>query len=216
MLLQEYRKENGDPAEDPESLLPVSPQDPHQDKAKTKKERKADKKLARLSRLDLSIVTQSEYEKLERIIHIADQKSANDDDALADALAIKFQPNVFREKRMLDTLMAPPKERPDPNSEVQRVVLELQLASPKTKAARNILERIKTSLKEDLDVQWRTEVEMKKRRIVYAQWVTHGAVDKMAEHYEHWVCLFPATTHIWRRFILSFHSRPKSVSMFGD
>jgi hypothetical protein len=108
------------------------------------------------------------------------------DQALADALAIKFNTSVFSEKRMLDTLMAPPRDKPDLEIEAERVISALSLSRPGNKVARTILDRIKNAIMEDIDVQWNTELAMKSRRIVYAQWVTQGAVANMAVHYEDW------------------------------
>ena len=165
-------------------LWPPTPGSPYPGKTK-KKDRKAQKKTQKPS-LKLEIVRQCDLAMLEKLIHRPDENAEDADEALADALAVKFLPHVFSEKRMLDTLMAPPRERPDPAAEAERVVNALGLAVPQTKAAHSILDKIKLAIKEDIDVQWKTELSMKRRRIIYAQWVTQGAVANMAVHYDDW------------------------------
>jgi hypothetical protein len=93
---------------------------------------------------------------------------------------------MFSEKRMLDTLMMPPRDQPDLEIEADRVIAAYGLHGPSSKTGRAIAEQTRTAIKKDIDIQWHTELEMKKRRIMYAQWVTQGAIENMAQHYEDW------------------------------
>lgn len=151
-----------------------------------KTDKKAQKKVGSKPPLKLDIVKQSDLAALEKLIYCADAITEDADQALADALAMKFNTSVFSEKRMLDTLMAPPRDKPDLQVEAERVLSALAITKPENKAARNLLEKIRSAIMEDIDVQWNTELQMKRRRIVYAQWVTQGAVANMAVHYEDW------------------------------
>jgi hypothetical protein len=184
MLLKDYLKENDEDSEKQDGLLssPLTTLHPEQLR---KKERKAQKKATK-SAVKLDVIRQSDLARLEFIIYPPEDSTRNADEELANALAVKFLPNFFAEKRHLDTLMAPPKERSDFGVEADRVVTALEIKKPKSKIARSLLDKIRTAIKEDIDKQWNTDLEMKKRRIIYAQWITQGAVEKMAEHYDDW------------------------------
>jgi hypothetical protein len=184
LLIQRYEREEEGELSKLMRSRSCEDQQEQQDKLR-KKERKARKSLVRsVDKLD--VITQAELTSLENLIYPKTKDAQEADDALSDALAAKFSPTIFAEKRMLDTLMMPPREHPDLENEANRVIAACVLAPPSSKASRALIDQIRVAIKEDIDVQWRTELEMKRRRIKYAQWVTQGAVDNMAMHYEEW------------------------------
>lgn len=186
-MIEDYEREN-ETCRELEAEEPMaSPMHLQNLEGLKKKQRKAQKKAARASMNNhAGVIKQCDLERLEAIIFPTDTARNAEDEELVDALSIKFLPNVFSEKRIMDSLMSPPNEAPQPDQEATRVIAELQLGPQLTKMAKVILERIAAAIKEDVVVHWNTDTEMRKRRIVYAQWVSKGAVEKMATHYEEW------------------------------
>lgn len=112
----------------------------------------------------------------------------NIDSELSQALAIKFQPSIFSEVGLMEKLMIPPGSPPDFVKEADRILGELGMQKPRTgeKEEVKLWEGIKEGLKDDLENNWNASFEMKRRRVIYAQWVSQGAVDAMAQWAEGW------------------------------
>ncbi|KIW01918.1 uncharacterized protein PV09_06759 [Verruconis gallopava] len=184
LLMQIYQKEN----EEAESEIvtgSAAAASGHQYEGMKKKERKALKKAARTS-VRLDIITQADISRLHAIIYPPDSNTEDANKALARALSVKSSTTILSEKSMLDALVAPPKKKPDLELEARRVIASYKMAEPRSKQAKLALEKIKCAIMDDVEIQWKTDLEMKKRRIIYAQWVTQGAVEKMALHHENW------------------------------
>lgn len=173
LLIRKYHVENGDSGVVMDGLIPTKITDSMPPSGINKESNKPPKSTRR-NYPELEIVRQCDYAQLFALVHGNASVASDADVALAKALAVNFLPNVFSEERMLDTLMAPPRDRPNLTKESNRVITALKLTKPATKDAAAIVSKIRAAIQEDIDITWNTEVEMKKRRLIYAQWVTQG------------------------------------------
>ncbi|QDS73379.1 hypothetical protein FKW77_007331 [Venturia effusa] len=156
---------------------------------KLKKREKKDLKRVEKAATRAKIVTHADIAELGEIMYPNGiGGTGNVDSILSDALSIKFQPSVFSEIRLMEKLMIPSGTTPDYTEEVDRVLRELniQKSAMADKEESRIWDKIRSKLREDMEITWNGSVQMKRRRIIYAQWVSQGAVDAMAQWAEDW------------------------------
>lgn len=156
---------------------------------KLKKKEKKDLKRVEKAANRAKIVTQADIAELGEIMYPDGiGGTANVDSLLSEALSIKFQPSVFSEVRLMEKLMIPSGTTPNYTEEVDRVLKELDIRRTTTagKEETKLLEKMRAKLREDMETTWNGSVQMKRRRIIYAQWVSQGAVDAMAQWAEDW------------------------------
>ncbi|KAE9968978.1 hypothetical protein BLS_005560 [Venturia inaequalis] len=155
---------------------------------KLKKKEKKDLKRVEKAANRARIVTQADIAELGEIMYPNGiGGTGNVDSLLSEALSIKFQPSVFSEVRLMEKLMIPSSTTPNHTEEVDRVLKELEIHRSVTfKEEARLWDKIRTKLREDMEITWNGSVQMKRRRIIYAQWVSQGAVHAMAQWAEDW------------------------------
>lgn len=168
---------------------PLQAEDPNTPARKLRKREKKDLKRVEKAANRAKIVTQADIAELGEIMYPNGiGGTGNVDSLLSEALSIKFQPSVFSEVRLMEKLMIPSGTTPNYTEEVGRVLKELQIQKSLTpdKEETKLWEKIRAKLREDMETTWNGSVQMKRRRIIYAQWVSQGAVDAMAQWAEDW------------------------------
>ncbi|TLD37965.1 gb [Venturia nashicola] len=167
---------------------PLQLEEPITPTKKLKKKEKKDLKRIEKAANRAKIVTQADIAELGEMMYPNGiGGTANVDSLLSEALSIKFQPSVFSEVRLMEKLMIPSGTTPNHTAEVDRVLNELEIQRPATdKEEARLWNKIRTKLREDMEITWNGSVQMKRRRIIYAQWVSQGAVDAMAQWAEDW------------------------------
>lgn len=155
---------------------------------KLKKKEKKDLKRVEKAANRAKIVTHADIAELGEIMYPNGiGGTGNVDSVLSEALSIKFQPSVFSEVRLMEKLMIPSGTTPNHTEEVDRAMKELEIQrSTMDKDETRLWDKIRVKMREDMEITWNGSVQMKRRRIIYAQWVSQGAVDAMAQWAEDW------------------------------
>jgi hypothetical protein len=149
-----------------------------------KREWKAIKKASQAQARE-QITTEADVSKVAEVLYhkgINDDDFAYDDSELNEALSIKFQPVIFTEKRLMDKLMMPPKRAPRFDEEAVRCAKQLGATGDGTRPAQELVDRIHKAITADIEKHYRSDCELRKRRVIYAQWVSKGVI--MAEDYD--------------------------------
>lgn len=168
---------------------PLQLDDPSTPGKRLKKKEKKDLKRIERAANRAKIVTQADIEELGQIMYptgIGGEGTV--DSLLSDALSKKFQPSVFSEVGLMEKLILPSGTAPNHTQEVKRVLAELAIQKSTTadKEEVKLWNAIRARLREDMEINWNGSVQMKRRRIIYAQWVSQGALDAMAQWAEDW------------------------------
>jgi hypothetical protein len=123
-------------------------------------------------------------------LHLAIYGSQDKDGrALNEALSIKFKSSVFSEKLMMDKLIYYEQKEPDYEAESNLVMAAMKIKADDVtgndnKEIKKLVGKIRAAIKEDMSIKSNSDAEMRKRRAIYAHWVSKGATAKMAEHFE--------------------------------
>ncbi|KAF2423651.1 hypothetical protein EJ08DRAFT_442348 [Tothia fuscella] len=86
-----------------------------------------------------------------------------------------FQKQDTDDQRIIDSIMAPMREKPNYDAEVNRVLRELKVIAGHSRQEKILHEKIVVAVKQDMVTTYNTYVNLYRRRTQYALWITKGA-----------------------------------------
>jgi hypothetical protein len=174
MLVLELKKLRGETSATPVTL-PLE-----RDKSLTRKQWKAIKKAAHIHTHD-QIITEVDVQNVRNVLYPSKgtiaAELAHDDSELNDALSLKFKLTIFNEKRLMEKLITPPERAPNCDKEAARCLKDLGATGDGKKPAQELIEKIRKAIRGDIETRYRSDCELRKRRVIYAQWVSKGIIE---------------------------------------